>query len=95
MNKVLESELFLDIKSGKYYVFPKHIVFRSSDGIYAAPHRREDDKNPVDTFEVDYAHLGLVWDCIVELDSSTIKAVTKTVENLESSFESKKINEGE
>ena len=70
MKKIAEKKKFPELRSGKYYVFEKHIVFRQSDGIYAVPHKRVGDLSVVDSFESEYAHLNLVWACVLDIKSS-------------------------
>ncbi len=80
MHKIAETSSFLEVKSGKYYVFPKHIVFRLKDGVYATPHEKRDKKNAVDVFEENFAHLNLEWDPINKLKMKDIKEITKLSE---------------
>ncbi len=80
MEKIFDSGVFLKIKSGKYYVFPNHIVFRADDGIYFVRHNRNNNKNPVDNFEKDFEHLGLSWDCITSLPKDDILKIIKKLD---------------
>ena len=80
MYKIAEPDSFLMVQSGKYYVFPNHMVFRLEDGIYAVPHEKKDGKNAVDTFEENFSHLKLEWDPINKFKLEEIKEINRTIE---------------
>ncbi len=78
-----KSELFLELKKGRYFVFEKYIVFKKGVNIYAMPHFRRNGMNVVDSFEQEYKYLCLKYKFSGDLSRKWVEEIRKQLELLE------------
>ena len=86
MEKIFDNdpECFLRLKKRRFYVFEKHIIFRSKDGIFAVPFfKKERGFNSVDLFEEEYSHLGLKYEFMGDLGREDIQKINQRLEKLD------------
>ena len=86
MEKIFDNdpESFLRLKKRKFYVFEKHMIFRSKDGIFAISFpQKKSGSNSVDLFEKEYSHLGLEYEFMGDLGREDIRKINQRLEKLD------------